>query len=541
MRPVYLTMKAFGSYAAETKIDFTKIAEPLFLITGDTGAGKSTIFDAMVFALYGKSAAAEGKEGEDLKSHYIDGEPSVTFRFIKDNKEYEIKRSPRYSRLKKRGTGEISVSEKLSLTMPDGTEFLGKIKEINEKIEEIIGLTKAQFMQVAMIAQGEFMALLRAKSDEKREIFRKLFNTGKFERIVSALDDKKKELRRVCEQAEYRSKSDVRRIKIADENILALRNDIVNESKINITKVEEFLRLTEADLAEKEGEKATLSEAVNTLKIKRDGLRDSLKSAEELKKDFDRLRYEEGEFAEFIKAEKNIAEDRELAGEIENAHNIKDAFALYAKSRAKVQELRENLDKNENILPKLNAEFKAKTEVLTETETQAKIEVPKLQETIQTANEAIELFAKIKKRERDLTTARKALDLAEKNEAVIKRETETLKADTESKKRELETLTGLDAKREKLKNEYSTLEAFGESASEYKKLCEDYNETSLKLHTAQEEYKAKSEAWERQDRECAAKEKLFFDSQAGILAATLKPGEACPVCGSPEHPKPARL
>ncbi|MBO6179156.1 MAG: AAA family ATPase [Selenomonadaceae bacterium] len=541
MRPIFLTMKAFGSYAKETKIDFTKIAEPLFLITGDTGAGKSTIFDAMVFALYGKSAAAEGKEGEDLKSHYGDDEPSVTFRFIKHNKEYEIKRSPRYSRMKKRGTGAVSVSEKLSLTLPDGTEFLGKIKEINEKIEDIIGLTKAQFMQVAMIAQGEFMALLRAKSDEKKEVFRKLFNTGKFEKIVNALDDKKKELRRAFEQAESRCKADVSRIKIANESILTLKKDIINGQRMDIAKVEEFLRLAEADLTAKKTRQSALLDSVATLKINRDGLRDSLKSAEELKKDFDRLLFEEGEFKEFIKQETNVSNDKKLAGEIENAYEIKDAFVLYEKSRAKVRELKENLDKNEKILPKLTIELKAKTDALTETEEQAKIEVPKLQETIQTANDAMSLFAKIRKREQDLTAAKRALDTAVKKEEIIKKETETLKSDTEAKKKELETLTGLDAKREKLKTEYLNLEAFGQSAGEYKKLADDYNESNEKLKAAQEEYKTKSEAWESQDREYAAMEKLFFDSQAGILAATLKPNEACPVCGSLKHPAPAKL
>ena len=194
MRPLRLTMQAFGSYGKRTVIDFEQTNQNLFLITGDTGAGKTTIFDAIVFALYGEASSGMNKKnGTELQSQYVDAgtEPFVELVFAegagdgrgedtgtnaeayaeKYREKYTVRRVPRHVRPLKRGTGVKEESESVSLTMPDGTEY--PQKETDRKLEEIVGLTKSQFMQVAMIAQGEFMELLRAKSDDKKRAVRK--------------------------------------------------------------------------------------------------------------------------------------------------------------------------------------------------------------------------------------------------------------------------------------------------------------------------------------------------------------------------------
>ena len=177
MRPIRLSMQAFGSYGKQTVIDFEAADQNLFLITGDTGAGKSTIFDAIVFALYGEaSSGANKKDGTELQSQFAgyDVQPFVELTFLEGTgearQEYTVRRVPRHFRPLKRGKGTREESETVSLIMPDGTEY--PQKETDKKLEEIVGLTKSQFMQVAMIAQGEFMELLRAKSDDKKVIFR---------------------------------------------------------------------------------------------------------------------------------------------------------------------------------------------------------------------------------------------------------------------------------------------------------------------------------------------------------------------------------
>ena len=198
MRPIKLTMQSFGSYGKETTIDFTQTSQNLFLISGDTGAGKTTIFDAIVFALYGEaSSIINKKDGIELQSQFVgyDTKPYVELEFSEKRGEecevYRVRRVPKHIRLLKRGSGHTDESETVSLMMPDGSEY--PQKETDKKLEEIVGLTKGQFMQVAMIAQGEFMEILRAKTDDKKVIFRKLFNTELFQKIVYELDRRCKE------------------------------------------------------------------------------------------------------------------------------------------------------------------------------------------------------------------------------------------------------------------------------------------------------------------------------------------------------------
>ena len=200
MRPVKLVMEAFGSYGQRTTVDFTAPTQNLFLITGDTGAGKTTIFDAIVFALYGQaSSESNRKDGAELQSQYsaVSTEPFAELTFSEERdggiRIYQVRRTPRHLRPLKKGSGLREEKETVTLTLPDGTVFPGSAKETDEKLVEIVGLTKSQFMQVAMIAQGEFMTLLRAKSDERKLIFRRLFGTEFYQAMVDELARRRKE------------------------------------------------------------------------------------------------------------------------------------------------------------------------------------------------------------------------------------------------------------------------------------------------------------------------------------------------------------
>ncbi len=198
MRPIKLEMQSFGSYGEKTTIDFTQTSQNLFLISGDTGAGKTTIFDAIVFALYGEASSINNKkDGMELQSQFVgyDTKPYVELTFSEKRGEecgiYTVRRIPRHMEPLKRKSGYTEKSETVSLRMPDGSEY--PQKETDKKIEEIVGLTKGQFMQIAMIAQGEFMEILRAKTDDRKVIFRKLFNTELFPKIVNELERRRKE------------------------------------------------------------------------------------------------------------------------------------------------------------------------------------------------------------------------------------------------------------------------------------------------------------------------------------------------------------
>lgn len=177
MKPLELTMSAFGSYGGKETVDFKKIGHGIFLITGDTGAGKTTIFDAVSFALFGETSGQK-REPSMMRSQYAaeDQETYVSLKFSERGEKYEITRSPSYTRISKRRNknGEYSavpVPAKASLLLPDGSEYPGNLRDINQKIQEIVGVDLNQFSQIAMIAQGDYLRLLHASSRERKEIF----------------------------------------------------------------------------------------------------------------------------------------------------------------------------------------------------------------------------------------------------------------------------------------------------------------------------------------------------------------------------------
>ncbi len=265
MRPIRLTMQAFGSYGARTEIDFTRADQNLFLITGDTGAGKTTIFDAIVFALYGQaSSSTNKKEGIELQSQYADmtSEPFVELTFSTGSgsaaQVYTVRRTPRHLRRKLRGQGTVEISRSVTLIMPDGTEY--PQKEADEKLVEITGLTRNQFMQVAMIAQGEFMEFLRARSDDKRQIFRKLFGTEIYQEIVDELGRRRRDSAAGIAQIRTACQTEAGHIAVPQDHekeakVAELVERIRSADRLSVTDVEQLeVLLSEltADLAARE-------------------------------------------------------------------------------------------------------------------------------------------------------------------------------------------------------------------------------------------------------------------------------------------------
>ena len=188
MRPLKLTISAFGPYAGSMELDFGALGSSgLYLITGDTGAGKTTIFDAISFALFGEASGGNREPGM-LRSKYADPatptEVTLTFRY--DGKEYTITRNPEYLRPKGRGEGMTKQTAGATLLIPDANPVT-KPREVNAAIREILGIDREQFAQVAMIAQGDFLKLLLAETKERQKIFRNLFHTNLYVELQDRL------------------------------------------------------------------------------------------------------------------------------------------------------------------------------------------------------------------------------------------------------------------------------------------------------------------------------------------------------------------
>ena len=198
MRPVKLVMSAFGPYSGRTEVDFSRIGEDgLFLITGDTGAGKTTVFDAISFALYGEGSGGRARRNaKSFRSDYAsaDTDTFVELEFTHRDGRYRVYRSPEYERKKQRGSGTTVRSAFAEMTDLVSGEVLSGRDAVNARINSVIGLTKDQFNQTVMIAQGDFLQILNAKSEDRKRLFQTIFNTVLYERIRDNLAERDKEL-----------------------------------------------------------------------------------------------------------------------------------------------------------------------------------------------------------------------------------------------------------------------------------------------------------------------------------------------------------
>lgn len=202
MRPLKLVMSAFGPYAGRTEIDMERIGQSgLYLITGDTGAGKTTIFDAIVFALYGE-ASGQLRESSMFRSKYAEeGTPTfVEMTFLYGQKTYVVRRNPEYRRPKDRGEGFTVQKAEASLTFPDG-RVVTKVKEVTEAVTQLTGINRSQFMRIMMIAQGDFQNLLMAKTQEREKIFREIFYTKPYYDLQEKLKTEVSALKSSYEEA----------------------------------------------------------------------------------------------------------------------------------------------------------------------------------------------------------------------------------------------------------------------------------------------------------------------------------------------------
>ena len=202
MRPLKLTMSAFGPYAGRVELELSRLGDRgLYLITGDTGAGKTSLFDAITYALYGEPSGTN-RDASMLRSQYAQPETPtlVELEFAYGGQVYRVRRSPDYLRPSKRGDSLVQQKADATLTLPDG-RVVTKVREVNSEIIRIIGLDRNQFSQIAMIAQGDFLKLLLADTKSRQEIFREIFHTRFYMAFQERLKQETAQLQRACEAA----------------------------------------------------------------------------------------------------------------------------------------------------------------------------------------------------------------------------------------------------------------------------------------------------------------------------------------------------
>jgi len=576
MRPITVTLQAFGSYGRKVTIDFTRARNNLFLVTGDTGAGKTTIFDAIVFALYGETGSSGNKkDGVELVSQYVevtaakkDAEyslrPFVELVFSEmsggEPQIYTITRRPRFVRPARRKNAKPQQEKEIvTLTLPDGTEYPGGTDATNKKIEEITGLTKSQFMQVAMIAQGEFMELLRVPSDEKKVIFRKLFGTELFPKIVAELKARRDGQKEEMDRIRNACKTEISRVVIpeeylrdrqdvyADENgkTAALLKEIQERvrvsDKLNVTDVEvftsalqEFCKTLKRDLQQAEALEQQAGE-------ERDRRRDALSRAETLLTSFSRLEGAEKTLSACRRDEPEILKAATLLEQIRAAFEIQAVFQRLADAESIAAQTEAEWKEQKEALPQLVKAFEdaAKTEAEAKRlQEEERGRFVKISDRVKKANE---IFVKIAAAETDLAAKQKNRTEAELAENRAKEELARFEQQEQIWKKQAGELDGADVALEQWKllceKEKSLEVLWRENKEESDALAVQKTKAEEKAR----DYEAARRGYTEKRSECNRKNDAFLDAQAGYLAGRLHPGEPCPVCGSREHPQPCLL
>lgn len=506
MKPLKLTMCAFGSYGKETVIDFTKADHGLFLITGDTGTGKTTIFDGITFAIYGETSGGK-RDGKMMRSQFASPseETFVELVFSYRGEVYTVRRSPEYFREKKRGTGLVKSAATVELTMPDGTAFRGKVKETDKKLCEIMGINREQFTQIAMIAQGDFLRLLHAKSEDRKKIFSTIFHTSLYRNVEEELGEKRKELKEKISGTGERVRAYIQGIRFPEP-------EEIDEPDIGT----EPGHLPGAESEDDTGERM-------------DKARKYLKSMEkEENPDLSAVR-------EILELLDSVVQRQEaaLAGPI---RDIEETYQLLLEKRG--------LAKSTNDL--LEALERAKLKL--ETYKAAEEEQTGKRNRIAAGEKAfgVKPFEDRRKHaEWALKNAETELETSERQAAFLWDELETIDSHLLSEKRK----TSIYRNRQELSaliSDWKAQEKTLISAEEKQRELEKKSRYLTKEKKGLEEKKIRLEKQLEMLAEARANygtlQERFFCEQAGILARErLRPGEPCPVCGATEHPDPAVL
>ena len=487
MRPTKLVLSAFGPYASKIELDLSKLGENgVYLITGDTGAGKTTIFDAITFALFGKPSG-DIRDVKTLRSEYANEEIEtyVELDFIYHGEEYHIYRRPEYSYMHIQKNGEIKQRSKSAdayLILPNG-ERIVKPTEVTKQIEQLLGMKRDQFRQIAMIAQGSFLEILNADTKERGKLFEKVFMTSKYSILMDRLNQMAKEGTTKLNEAKLRLQQ------------------IISDIHVPVILQEEYEQMIETfamddiqpvyDLLDK-----IIANAKEETKLFH-------KQKDLIQKQLQKSRKEESEKAKQL-------QDLLLLGKLISEKPAKEEKVSYFEDKLKVD----------------GEKYKLQIDVLKKEQVQIEHELPEYVHLTK-------LTTKLSEIKKQLSSVAKDLDA----KISLKKQ---LDEDIALKQMESQTLTNCEVslnklviKEEELQKKISTFYHASMTQKEYQIAVEDLKKKTISLQKTTD---VKTEIQKQYDDAQVS----YFANQAGLLASRLSKGEPCPVCGSLEHPHPAR-
>ena len=484
MKPLKLTMSAFGSYAGKNVIDFTGQQQGIFLITGDTGAGKTTIFDAITYALYNQTSGGE-RNGNMMRSQYAQPETEtyVELEFLYRGQTYRVRRNPDYKITKTLKNGKIreqKVPHSVELTMPDGTVFPEKKNATDAKIIEILGLTADQFSQIVMIAQGDFLKLLYTKSDERKMIFSKLFRTDIYWKIQENLRRKSMEMDERIQENDRAFEQEKSRIILLPESEELPLDELVERLRERLKDALKEQNLRRANVEEL-NKKITKYEEINKLFVSLEKIRQNGKELEARQAESKERRQQ---IENARKADKVLVAEQQNLRQQQEVEQSAQAIAKMTETLANDQEMFETLKTQQQ-----------------EAEAKQKREAADIQKKMLALEQSFPSY--------------EALQNARSEEQQAKKVWEDLEKTSEESFHKKEA--GIAALKEQQKRQEQVVE----------QTKKNWEQTSLSASESAKHYEHMYEA--------------FLKEQAGILAENLSAGCPCPVCGSTVHPDPAKL
>ena len=562
MRPLKLTVSAFGPYAGTTVIELEKLGtQGLYLITGDTGAGKTTIFDAITYALYGK-ASSDKREPSMLRSQYADADTPtyVELVFSYAGKTYTVRRNPEYQRKAKRGDKLVTQKMEAELTRPDAPP-LTRPKEVDAELRQIIGLDREQFAQIAMIAQGEFLKLLNAGTEERQKIFREIFKTGYYNILQDKLRRSAGELQSQCDAARSSVRQYIGGI-VCDEE--SPQYERVQQAHVGELPFSETVELADALIAQDEAQAVSCAEqldaleqeikAVSTLRGKADAQEKTREKLADNRAQQQAQREKTAQAKATLDAEQAKKPQQEALSRTLAA--LENELPQYRELDGRQHELAACIDEQNTqaaALVQQEQTFRAQNEELAAWKQQA--------ETLQTAAADKERLLAEQDRQSSRKTALTALqadvqtqeslrELLEKSErAFAAQNAEKLRLETEIRaqhtaleadKARRTASENLPAEREKLRGRQEQAQACERELDALDALRRDCDAAQKAMLRAQDAYREAQEQFTQADLACSRSSRAFLDAQAGVLARGLEDGKPCPVCGAVHHPAPAQ-
>lgn len=532
MKPILLKMKAFGPYAKETIVDFTKLKSSLYLITGDTGAGKTTIFDAMTFALYGVASGSK-RDPSMMHSDFVgkDVDSYVELKFEHNNKEYVVSRTIHYA--KQKGTDKrFAETPTISATLKEPNKnVIDKKGDVNDRIEEILGLDAKQFKQIIVLAQGEFKEFLQANSDEKGIILGKLFDNTPYKQFEETLKDAVNQINAkiakdkdeihyamdIFDMPDGLDEEEEQLYYESNPNLVENIHSLIDNEKIQIKKLEESKKKINGEL-DSIKEKKALAE----------------KNNEELKK-----------LEEYSKKKKELEDQKEELDLLkEQLKNVELAVHNIIPIDNELESVKESLDETEKDLTNTTEKFEKATIELKEANKEEK-QIPKLEKEndqlkikISESEKLLESYSKYEdklkefeksqieteKLEDSLSDLKNTIKTNKDTQVAIEKDNSKLKVVTESLDKKDNALKDLNDKKENLEEIISNIEDISSNNEKLKEIQKD----KLKL------LKEKSKC----DIDYSNKYDAFINGQANRLASDLKEeieknnSGICKVCGT---------